>query len=423
MQLGRRRSESNFYESFSDLIFCALVLFVALVMVLAANVGVQVDSLQDAQTQLAAAQTDVDASRQQLESIVNTHRYTGASSQPTFTLAIDVRTDASKVFFVPMSFFHRYTVDIINETEEQSVERRRAALLEITACIERQRGYSIENFSQIVRAFSYYSSGRLAIPWLGCEVSEQEQSLVIHRAYPYSSLAGIAPGSKLLSVNGTRIPDTATLTEILSRATPEQGSARVRIEENGLETERDATLIFDAFGHMSYTTSAIFHAIASGWRLADQGLEFLPPVSTFGGLLESSNKSLEQVCFDGNQIVNSLSSLDLGVEDMQEPVTTMRIQLAEEESRKRILLGSLPMRIKDALVMLQSIGNGNVAIQFVDGKGERLQQVPEWLESELLNPSGFVNRTPDLAGLKKWLEDSARRSEESAVMESDEDEA
>jgi hypothetical protein len=146
-------------------------------------------------------------------------------------------------------------------------------------------------------------------------------------------------------------------------------------------------------------------------------------VSTFGGLLESSNKSLEQVCFDGNQIVNSLSSLDLGVEDMQEPVTTMRIQLAEEESRKRILLGSLPMRIKDALVMLQSIGNGNVAIQFVDGKGERLQQVPEWLESELLNPSGFVNRTPDLAGLKKWLEDSARRSEESAVMESDEDEA
>jgi hypothetical protein len=54
MLLKPRRSTFNFFESFSDLVFCTLVMFLVLVMFLALNVNVQVEDLQDEQ---AAAET------------------------------------------------------------------------------------------------------------------------------------------------------------------------------------------------------------------------------------------------------------------------------------------------------------------------------------------------------------------------------
>lgn len=421
MQLMRPRSGTSFYESFSDLIFCALVLFVALVMVLAANVGVQVDSLQDAEVRLAASQSEVEASRQQLQGIVNTHRYTGVSSQPSLNLAVDTRTNTPKIYFVPIEFSNRFNTAIINETPEQAIERQRLALLQVTKCIERQRGYSLEQFSQIVKSFSYYSFGRSNVPHLGLVFSEREQTLFVDRAFPYSSLAGLHPGSKLISINGANINQYASLHEILTKIPSDQKSLRFRLEENGRMTDYDTQLIYDQIGSLLFVTNEWFHPIASGWRLAEQGLELVPPSGGLAGLLNQEIKPFDQICFDGNQVVSSLINLDFGTLDIHEPVATLRLGFAKEDSRQRVLLGKLPMHLKDAVLMLQSIANGNVAIQFVDDSGQPLTAIPPWVETALLNPSGFVNRTPDLVGLKKWLEEAAEREKQNDETEHNHD--
>lgn len=423
MQLMRPRSGTSFYESFSDLIFCALVLFVALVMVLAANVGVQVDSLQDAEVRLAASQSEVEASRQQLQGIVNTHRYTGASSQPTLNLAVDTRSNTPKIYFVPIEFSNRFNTSIINETPEQAIERQRGALLQVTKCIERQRGYSLEQFSQIVKSFSYYSWGRGEVPYLGAIISEREQALFVDRAFPFSSLAGIQPGSKLISINGVNINQFASISEMLTKTPPDQKTVRLRIDENGRVADYDTRLIYDQIGNLIFTTNDWFHPIASGWRLAEQGLELVPPSGGLAGLLNQEMKPFDQICFDGNQVIYSLADLDFGTVDIQEPVATLRLGFAKGDSRQRVLLGTLPMHLKDAVLMLQSIANGNVAIQFVDDSGQPLTAIPSWVETALLNPSGFVNRTPDLIGLKKWLEEAAERSKQNDEPEHNDDDS
>ncbi|MEM7681734.1 MAG: hypothetical protein AAF288_07245 [Planctomycetota bacterium] len=53
IDLSRKRSAFNFFESFSDLVFCALVMFLVLVLFLAVRVGQRAEAVEDSARQVA----------------------------------------------------------------------------------------------------------------------------------------------------------------------------------------------------------------------------------------------------------------------------------------------------------------------------------------------------------------------------------
>jgi len=63
----RRRDSFNFYESFSDLIFCTLVLFLVLVLFLSLNVNRRIENIEAVEQDLESENKQITAISQQLE--------------------------------------------------------------------------------------------------------------------------------------------------------------------------------------------------------------------------------------------------------------------------------------------------------------------------------------------------------------------
>jgi len=63
----RQREAFNFYESFSDLIFCTLVLFLVLVLFLALNVNLRIEGVRETEKTLELRKTEVAQGLEELE--------------------------------------------------------------------------------------------------------------------------------------------------------------------------------------------------------------------------------------------------------------------------------------------------------------------------------------------------------------------
>ncbi len=145
MKLVQRRHTFNFYESFSDLIFCALVLFVVLVLFLVLKVNRGAVVLQRNQAEHAKAVAGYETAVEHLESargelnaqqlevarMMGTNRFSGQVGATTFTLAFKRINDEYRYIPLPPAVVDRFsTRERIDETDQEMFEAGYDLMLE-----------------------------------------------------------------------------------------------------------------------------------------------------------------------------------------------------------------------------------------------------------------------------------------------------
>jgi len=393
MQLMRKKSDGSFYESFSDLIFCALVLFVALVMVLAANVGAQVESLKN-------VKADLEESKNKLKSAVNSHRYTGASSTPSLSLAIDVRENEPRFFFTPRAYIDSLSTPNINETEEQALSRQRNAIIAITESMELQKGLTKVEFQTFLKAFSYHTTIPTEWPILGVEVEEIEKQMKIINVYPFSTIPADDLGAFILEVDGKKIQTLNDLRASLAGIEASKEYVSVVIEKNASRVDLEVKILRHFYDGITTHMIDTAHCVASGWRLVGEGLD-MEKNANVSGNRDGRELTFEQTQLLAREVFGSLT-LELGLKGSEDPVTVLQMRVLEAE--QMLLIGGIALTLNEVLILLRSIANGNVAIEFVDEKQQPVSLIPEWVRTKLLNPAGYINRAPDLEAIKNSLD-------------------
>jgi len=159
MKVAVRRSTFNFYESFSDLIFCALVLFVVLVLFLVLNVNKGVMTLRQNEAEHQEAVAALEKEQRELEQekdrharqtvemiklaakvrkhrieiarIMGVNRFTGRTGPTDFLLLLKVYSGGYTLIPVPNKVFLNWGVTINNESIQEASERTRLEALEI----------------------------------------------------------------------------------------------------------------------------------------------------------------------------------------------------------------------------------------------------------------------------------------------------
>jgi hypothetical protein len=393
MQLMHRRSDGSFYESFSDLIFCALVLFVALVMVLAANVGVQVDSLK-------TVQADLEQSKEKLKSAVNSHRYTGASSAPVLSLAIDVRQREPRYFFIPRVYMDSFDIPIINETADQALLRQRTAIFGMSESVEQQRGLTKEEFQSVLKAFSYHTTIPTDIPWLGIEIEEIGNQIAVSKVYPYSKFPKEQVGAMILQIDDRPIRSISDLRDCMSNLAADKEQVKVLAEKHSKQFNLQVKLLRHFYEGLSPLMCDLANSAASGWKLIGEGLGLEQSPQASSNPSESA-KSFELTLSRAREEFAAVSLMESGPLENDESSTVLQMNVLDTDQQVRV--GGVLFQLSEAVILLRSISTGNVAVEFVNEQGQATASIPEWVHSKLLNPTGFINRAPDLQAVEKWL--------------------
>ena len=222
MQVIRTESSSSFYESFSDLIFCTLVLFILLFLVLAISVDKQVtvknepnerqpagpaidvsalqQQLQQAEQErdklkirlsvmktpdlqlmeqdLRQQQNELTVQRQQLRQLLGSNRFVGRSGRTVLNLAVNVApTGHWKYVPYPEQLDQDFSVSRNGETVAGAELRKMVARTEFRSLARRSRQYTaIELENILIDGVQRYQE------------DDQAKSVVIQMAGAFSSL-------------------------------------------------------------------------------------------------------------------------------------------------------------------------------------------------------------------------------------------
>lgn len=223
MQVIRTESSSSFYESFSDLIFCTLVLFILLFLVLAISVDKQVTvesesepeqppvdkaddvsalqqqlqqaeqerdklkirlsvikapDLQQLQQDLQQQQDELTVQSQQLRQLLGSNRFVGRSGRSVLNLAVNV-APAGRWKYVPYpeQLDQDFSVPRSGETPAAADLRRMVARTEFRALARRSRQYTaVELERMLIDGVRRYQE------------NDQAKSILIQMAGGFSSL-------------------------------------------------------------------------------------------------------------------------------------------------------------------------------------------------------------------------------------------
>lgn len=208
MQLITRKSQFSFFEAFSDMIFCTLVMFIVLFVVLAATMEKRVDAarvpaespeeseakiaelrqeleiernknvelvtqiadLTKMKSQLPASVDDdvdglaeVEGLKMELKHLLGSNRFTGRRGDTTVVFASDIAGVVRRHWFVPVALAERYQANIHNESAAERREREKACREAFKVITLTQRSYTDEEMSNIlVGGLSQYSDGDVA---------------------------------------------------------------------------------------------------------------------------------------------------------------------------------------------------------------------------------------------------------------------
>lgn len=219
-----RRDTHNFYESFSDLIFNTLVLFLFLILGLAVNVNKRVESVAADEARVAAQlresrqrleeqlkaeralrdrraaldkeaealatavaaqkkrsenlDREIEAQQAGLKQIVaqqeqaiqdakrrisdleGSTRFTGSSGSALLSVALVPDSTGGKVYFVPGDAGQRYQTDVVGESEAEAVTRRQQIVQDAVDAARLQRGMTIPECQKLLRAISWFRGDR-----------------------------------------------------------------------------------------------------------------------------------------------------------------------------------------------------------------------------------------------------------------------
>lgn len=191
MQVLSKKSGNNFYETFSDLLFCTLVLFIMLFLMLAAAMEKRVDAVtqsndepQNLTEQLSAEKAraedlqskldeliakvgddpDVEKIKQalsqqaaevgelkdELKQLVGSNRFTGRSGKTFISFATDHSRLTRRHWFVPQPLNERMTTGIHKESEASKSLRQKLCRMEFSTLMLNHSGFTDEQVSSIV---------------------------------------------------------------------------------------------------------------------------------------------------------------------------------------------------------------------------------------------------------------------------------
>ncbi len=194
MLVYRRQRTSSFYESFSDLIFCTLVLFLGLLLFLLLSIDQRVESVrvaeravatqnQDLETQrlgvlqaeeelerqrsvveierkeLAAVEGQIRERRNAAERLLGRSRFIAAPTLSVWNLMIDARGHEPRYWPVPDNLVRSFTSDVVGESADMAAERRRAILMGVDEIVRNVRPLTAAEIAEVDAHLSWYWSG------------------------------------------------------------------------------------------------------------------------------------------------------------------------------------------------------------------------------------------------------------------------
>ena len=383
-----RNTSSGFYEAFSDLIFCTLVLVLFLLVAIVISLDEHVEAAAEETNKARSA-------RQQLQVLVGSNRFTGRTGRSHVLFMQDASKNARRYWFVPAELYSSYQLNIISESPKQREERREKILSEIRKISREQRSYSASEINDLLIAgtSNYWEpTGTATPPRFGFmhERDNKTQNLRIIDVVPGSSAQeeGLIRGDTIVAINGKSPPDpdeangdTASVT--IERRQPNSDSGHIILEVSLVRRRSHFKL-----NRLRELHFSIFSYVATQLNGTDR---------LTGPAADRINKTPFKDIPLPNSDKRARPQSTIGV-----PTVYLDVSPLEE----RVTIGGVSMSPDDCVAFIRSASGRGVVIECKLAEDAPL---PSWIVERILRPTGFLNRAPTVG---MWLKETKNKRDE-----------
>lgn len=418
MQLITRRESTSFYESFSDLIFCTLVLFIILVMILSLSVNEQVESYAEEQqaitekleaqkAELALLERQASEERQRLSSMLGGTRFISHFGETYLYIVCDTISNPPRYWPVPSTYFNDIGINFINESNEDKQKRLSKIRENILKLTQNNRSYRAEELGLIVRSFSFYETGELSRhKGLGVELIQTNAGLKVGRVFPSSpgEDAGLKQDDLITHIVGTPLNQNGLkILRSKTRNIESNETITLRVESQN-QLPRNVILkpnFYRNAGRVNEIANSSFNSLASGIIDVDGKMkESLDLIKTFQSkrpdlILNQNEKELSEVI---ESVVHSLEIYFEVVErvDASEfrplhigSLPELNIYVSKEDESG--LIAGMRLNADEILQLVRAIGGRGAVLNWIVKDNA---PIPEWVKQKVLEPSGFRDKAP-----------------------------
>jgi len=405
----KRKDTFSFYESFSDLIFCTLVLFLVLVLFLALNVNRKVEKVKEAEKEVEVKKAEIEITREQLveeekeiayrrknlqsevtaiekqESLVKekqgkldrllgTYRFTGKKGISIIMLAVDLRGEL--IYPVPSWLVQQLsTSGVVGEEKEQ--KRIAEGLEKWRKIVLAAEGLTIDQINAIFSNTSlsmspllnnetcmlndYMGEGEICAIILAKKISEYSG-----KGYALREIDGKRP-SDVKAIYGYNFGDTSIITFVRN---DKEEKVSLRFDPVCLQVFLNSNS-----PTLDYVTSGVISATGELLVSSEQYTNIQKKINDFREV------NLSVIVPNDDIIIKASYSLPT-------------LYFSSLSGEKRILVGDEEFSINQFKMILESVGGRGIAIEYV--LAEKEEEIPNWITTQILLPTEFVNKAPDL---------------------------
>lgn len=433
--------EDNFYESFSDLMFCTVVLFVLLVLLLAMSVEKRVsesldrssgtpvdlrpyketiaqskaqterlsDTLRDALLDKSELDSQLKHALKQISAISETKRLTGTSGIATMAVVHSLKSKPYVCWPIPAQLYSDFTTPFLGETADEAKARTRRVrekVREIVRTVPPLRG---EDYIAIQHAVSrYYCQADADRMQVGVVLGAVDGAVKLTGTVPLSTAesASLRRGDTLLRVGGADLRGLS-VAETVSSIENELADLKVgdeltiEFESDGAVKSRTVPLVATAF-----EVNSAYRRLIANLNGVATGI-----VDLDGTVLNAQlGKLIDPTAGDAGEVAAAFSkrlkdikaALELELTD--EELSRQRNRWAmiasgvpvgrEPTLRYKVLSGQRKIQVADVILsadqfvmLLRSVSGRNLIIE----SEHNLEDQPQWFVDSVLVPTGFVN--------------------------------
>ena len=385
MRIGDPDEGHNFYESFSDLIFCTLVLFIVLILVLVLQVGKKSAILTAEQAAMLTRIEQLDAEAQTLEAqrqeLLTLRGEMGLGWKAKLERDLREARERSLALGQQLDDLRAAAPDAAAVAAAEA-----AAGAAAVAADRRQTALAVAEAAGLNRF-----TGRTGVTsfCLAVDFSGGQVRYVPIPASVFSQAHSDRPDETAREASLRRQRVIGDATRGVPRFTLDQLGplfASMTYRHPGDEREE---------GQVSVSYSLMSSMIASGWtdgsgelialRIDDRTLTL---AEEFGGLYELNVAAAHDV---------------LAVRDRTPPGDPAGVPVVRfgEAPGRRVSMGGGSYSVEEAVALLAAFGDGGVIVEYVPSNPAGGGACPDWLVTRLLGPTGLTSNVPDPQALER----------------------